>query len=119
MTRATPIAAMAEQMFAAGIEQKTVLDAIESAELQSRRRPKQAVATSNACQLTILPQANLRGTRLPVDWCLPYHGLEYALDHGMEPERVAIESEKFKNYWLAKTGAGATKRDWDATWRNW
>lgn len=25
----------------------------------------------------------------------------------------------FCDYWLAKTGAGATKRDWPATWRNW
>jgi hypothetical protein len=25
----------------------------------------------------------------------------------------------FCDYWLSKTGAGATKRDWPATWRNW
>ncbi len=25
----------------------------------------------------------------------------------------------FCDYWISKTGAGATKRDWPATWRNW
>ena len=29
------------------------------------------------------------------------------------------ETEKFVNYWTAKTGAQATKLDWPATWRNW
>jgi hypothetical protein len=27
--------------------------------------------------------------------------------------------EKFRNYWLAASGAKARKHDWDATWRNW
>jgi hypothetical protein len=29
------------------------------------------------------------------------------------------ETEKFVNYWRAKSGQGATKLDWTATWRNW
>lgn len=29
------------------------------------------------------------------------------------------ETEKFINYWTAKTGQAATKLDWPATWRNW
>jgi len=29
------------------------------------------------------------------------------------------ETEKFRNYWRAKTGQSATKLDWEATWRNW
>src|SRR5260370_486550 len=33
--------------------------------------------------------------------------------------RVAIEAERFRNYWIAKVGQGAVKRDWFATWRNW
>ena len=30
-----------------------------------------------------------------------------------------LETEKFINYWTAKSGKDATKLDWVATWRNW
>lgn len=30
-----------------------------------------------------------------------------------------IETDKFRDYWTAKSGAGATKTNWEATWRNW
>jgi hypothetical protein len=29
------------------------------------------------------------------------------------------ERERFRDYWLAKAGAGAVKIDWSATSRNW
>ena len=29
------------------------------------------------------------------------------------------ETDKFINYWRAKSGKDATKLDWVATWRNW
>lgn len=32
---------------------------------------------------------------------------------------IATETEKFINYWTAKSGKDATKLDWAATWRNW
>lgn len=32
---------------------------------------------------------------------------------------LATETEKFINYWVAKSGKDATKLDWTATWRNW
>jgi hypothetical protein len=35
---------------------------------------------------------------------------------GINPDRTFA---KFRDFWRAKTGAAATKRDWDATWRNW
>ncbi len=35
--------------------------------------------------------------------------------------KVDVDREwaKFCDYWRAKTGASATKKDWLATWRNW
>ena len=30
-----------------------------------------------------------------------------------------LETEKFINYWTARSGKDATKLDWAATWRNW
>ena len=32
---------------------------------------------------------------------------------------LGTETEKFINYWVAKSGKDATKLDWTATWRNW
>jgi hypothetical protein len=58
-------------------------------------------------------------SRLPADW-QPSEGLiAYAANQGMAAARIALEAEKFKNYWMAKSGAGAMKRDWPTTWRNW
>lgn len=52
-----------------------------------------------------------------------------AEDFGLTPERRSIaeaehvdcerEMAKFKDYWLAASGANARKHDWDAAWRNW
>lgn len=52
-----------------------------------------------------------------------------AEDFELTPERRAVaEAEKlpadrtfakFRDYWLAASGAKARKHDWDATWRNW
>ena len=32
---------------------------------------------------------------------------------------VALQAAVFRDYWLARSGQIAVKRDWDATWRNW
>jgi hypothetical protein len=60
-----------------------------------------------------------RGSRLPADWQPSPSEEAFALGRGMPQARVSTEAEKFRNYWIAKSGAGATKRDWSATWRNW
>jgi hypothetical protein len=60
-----------------------------------------------------------RGSRLPADWQPSHSEAAFALDRGMPQARLNTEAEKFRNYWTAKSGAGATKRDWSATWRNW
>jgi hypothetical protein len=64
------------------------------------------------------PKAN-RGSRLPTDWQLSEFNRDYAISHGLTPEKVAIEAEKFRNHFTAKAGPGASRVDWDATWRNW
>jgi hypothetical protein len=33
--------------------------------------------------------------------------------------KVAAELAKFRDHWTAKSGADATKVDWQAAWRNW
>lgn len=60
-----------------------------------------------------------KGTRLLKDWHASQADFQYATDHGLSENVIRLEEEKFRNYWLAKSGAGATKLDWSATWRNW
>lgn len=59
-----------------------------------------------------------RGSRLPPDWQPTPEERRWAGDE--RPDLVVkTEIEKFRDYWHAKTGQAATKRDWSATWRNW
>ncbi|MBB4077094.1 hypothetical protein GGR08_001411 [Bartonella fuyuanensis] len=60
-------------------------------------------------------QAN-RGCRLPEDF---EPNLQYAIDKGLTQDEALLEVERFRNFWLAKSGANANKTDWPATWRNW
>ncbi|HHH46715.1 MAG TPA: hypothetical protein ENK53_06880 [Thiotrichales bacterium] len=59
------------------------------------------------------------GSRLPPDWQPSEDGLRFAASVGLPPDRVRLEAERFRDYWIAQTGARARKRDWAATWRNW
>lgn len=60
-----------------------------------------------------------RGTRLPEDWKLPKDWGDWALSQGWPESVVRLEAEKFKDWWIAKSGQNAAKMDWEATWRNW
>jgi len=59
-----------------------------------------------------------RGTRLKPDWKPSDEARAWTLER-IDQATAAAELEKFRNYWLAKSGKDATKVDWDATWRNW
>jgi hypothetical protein len=63
-----------------------------------------------------------RGTRIPADFIDRLRADREQIDwFRAECPDVdgRVENQKFMNYWLAKTGQGATKRDWIRTWRNW
>lgn len=57
-----------------------------------------------------------RASRIPEDF---HPDQSLAVAKGLSPQQAEIEAEKFVNYWTAKSGANAVKRDWQATWRNW
>jgi uncharacterized protein YdaU (DUF1376 family) len=57
-----------------------------------------------------------KGKRLPDDWQPGLEDRAYATGLGLDPGAVA---EQFRDYWHARAGAGATKLDWQATWRTW
>ncbi len=58
----------------------------------------------------------MRKTQLPEDWEPSEADLAYAESRGIKGDRVRLEAEKFKNYWL---GNGETKMRWAAVWRTW
>lgn len=62
-----------------------------------------------------------RGARLSTDWALPAEWGDWARINfaSVNAEQVALEAEKFRDFWLSKPGQSACKLDWQATWRNW
>lgn len=65
-------------------------------------------------------KAENRGSRLPEYWQPPPEFVHWPMSHlGWPEHQVRIELDKFKDFWISKTGQSATKRDWYATWRNW
>lgn len=68
------------------------------------------------------PSRRKRATRIPDDFAVTDAMAQWAREHC--PQLIALgrgmrETEKFVNYWQAKSGKDATKHDWVATWRNW
>ena len=59
-----------------------------------------------------------RATRLNEDFRVTPEMRLWA-SHKAPDADLTTETEKFINYWVAKSGKDATKLDWNATWRNW
>lgn len=61
------------------------------------------------------------GTRLPADWRLSDE--LKAIAKGVRPEwpdhHIQYVADNFMDYWIAKSGKDAVKKDWIATWRRW
>ena len=89
--------------------------------------PSQNLATNQEFKPVIKPidapqsDAKKRGSRLADDWVLPKHWGEWALAQfpAWSVQEIRTESDKFRDFWVAKSGKDAAKLDWEATWRNW
>jgi uncharacterized protein YdaU (DUF1376 family) len=69
---------------------------------------------------TIVSQKkSVRGSRLGPDWTLPDDWRQWALDQGLAGSVIDREADRFRDYWIGKSGKDAAKADWQATWRNW
>ena len=67
---------------------------------------RHALAITSTSKLTAKKSVE-RGLRLSPDWQPSPPDISFALDRGLPPERISTEAEKFRNYWVAKSGAGA------------
>jgi hypothetical protein len=85
----TPITDMIADMAARGEPIATIIAAVRAVESSGQRSTAAANTPS-------------RGTRLPDDWQPSERDIAYALDRGMTRDRIAVEAEKFQNYWCAK-----------------
>jgi hypothetical protein len=59
------------------------------------------------------------GTRLPPDWRLDPEGRAFAAGLGYADAAIDFLAAQFADYWRAKPGDGARKRDWGLTWQVW
>ncbi|WP_262377081.1 hypothetical protein [Pseudomonas sp. WS 5059] len=88
-----------------------------------RRGEEQVVANapSPAQGESTADKKSKRGTRLPEDWAIPGDWLAWAKSERTELDDRMLKdmADSFRDYWVSKSGANATKRDWEATWRNW
>lgn len=65
--------------------------------------------------------SNQRATRLAATWELPRNWGLWAMQEQptWTADHVRTQAATFRDYWSSKSGQGATKTDWEATWRNW
>lgn len=77
-----------------------------------------AKATNNDKPITNNHIKTQRGTRLPTDWSLPDSWKAWA-EGERQDLNIRIVADSFKDFWIAKPGAGGVKLNWEATWRNW
>jgi hypothetical protein len=75
--------------------------------------------TSKETTSVVPPRNRASGSRLPDDWVPSEEEISFAMSEGHDLASASREADKFKNYWIAKTGKDATKMDWTATWKNW
>jgi pyocin large subunit-like protein len=60
-----------------------------------------------------------KGTRWTAKSNVEQEWINWAIEQGLSEEAARLEADKFSDYWIATTGAKATKLNWFATWRNW
>ena len=83
--------------------------------------PNHKPLTTNQEPLTIKQEPKekkQRGSRLPTDFLMPDDWFDFCRQErpDLTPDKVF---DSFKDFWIAKAGAGGVKLDWLATWRNW
>ena len=84
-------------------------------------RLRQIIREEFALALEGMRPSSQRATRLAATWALPRNWGLWAMQEQptWTADHVRTQAATFRDYWVAKSGQGATKTDWEATWRNW
>lgn len=85
---------------------------------EERGAPAPEVDMGNPISAAPVASRSPTGSRLTPDWQLDDVQRAWTVQNcpGLN---IAVEVEKFRDYWLAKPGKDGRKTDWPATWRNW
>ena len=85
---------------------------------RSQRLQVSGHSSIDVINVDIRGDAANRGTRIPQPFLVDQDMVVWAHEHAPDVDGKR-STERFENYWLAKTGKDATKLDWLRTWRNW
>lgn len=83
------------------------------------KTPVHQSTNTSSLRSDVAPPAKKKATRLPEDWSLPRAWGQWAISESYAEAVIRVEAEKFRDYWISKSGKDAAKLDWFATWRNW
>lgn len=76
--------------------------------------------TDTEAKASVLPAKRAtRGSRLNEDWTLPKAWGDWAMAEGWPEAVIRSESDKFKDYYLARAGQQALKANWQRAWQYW
>ncbi len=81
-------------------------------------RTTTATTTATSVPSELSGERASRATTIPKPFVVTTAMRDWAADR-VPLVNVDRSTEMFVNYWRAKAGKDATKRDWPATWRNW
>ena len=85
----------------------------------NRPASDQQVTTTKEVKEIKKVKKEVRAARISENWEMSEKDLNFALKKGLSKIQINTQAEKFKNYWIAKSGKDATKLDRNATWNNW
>jgi hypothetical protein len=79
---------------------------------------KSGVTVSGTLNINKTLKNKREGERLPEDFSPTQKSWDIMAEHFPQVD-LKLETHSFKDYWFSATGTNATKKDWDAAWRNW
>lgn len=94
---------------------------VRSADVEQLKEKKRKEIKENEIKRETLSASappKRKASRIPDPFELTTEMKQYAFLRRPDVD-VAVEHERFINYWTAKAGKDACKLDWLATWRNW
>lgn len=111
-------AAAASETNDLALAEPTLTRVLQKPEARSQSQKEEPDLPSGDAPLRSPPE-RLNGLRLSEDWTPTDEQRLYASDQGYTPGETDAMAEDFRDYWLARSGADARKRDWNRTWRRW
>lgn len=76
-----------------------------------------STSTSSKEKREAIASPKTKASRLSPEWQLPPDWAAWATAQGLQ--NPPTEADRFRDYWIAVSGAKGVKADWLATWRNW